>query len=505
VSLNVSRRQRLWIPDLALALSLLTLFYCLFVFDGWRQLFRDSDTGWHIRTGDLILDTHQLPIADPFSFSRAGQRWFAWEWGADVAMSLAHRAAGLSGVALLYSLAIAVATYLWVKLCWQSGSEFASVCLTAIPMLSTVNLHWLARPHIFSWILLLAALLFASRREIAFNARGAAMIAALSLVWTNLHASFFLLPVMLAIFAVGNQLERWLFDARRPLLAVPLAKLAVVAVAASLLNPYGWFTHSHVAQYLTNSELLDRVGEFQSFNFHVAGAWQILLLLGLTAFGGACALSQGKVSHFFWIVALLALALRSARGLPLVALAALPLANGAISVFLREGCGLRPRFRAMLFSALEYSQRLRQIDRQLKGWATVPALLGVVVLAAIGTRNYAGFPADQFPVTAAQAVAAIPREARILAPDKFGGYLIYRFRGERKVFFDGRSDFYGADFMKRYIRLVEVRPGWRQEFDSNGFTHALLPNTYSLIPALEQTGWKVLHRDNLATLLGAHE
>jgi hypothetical protein len=40
---------------------------------------------------------------------------------------------------------------------------------------------------------------------------------------------------------------------------------------------------------------------------------------------------------------------------------------------------------------------------------------------------------------------------------------------------------------------------------SHGFTHALLPNTYSLIPALEQAGWKVLHRDDLATLLGAHE
>ena len=29
--------------------------------------------------------------------------------------------------------------------------------------------------------------------------------------------------------------------------------------------------------------------------------------------------------------------------------------------------------------------------------------------------------------------------------DKFGGYLIYRFEGRRKVFFDGRSDFYPCD------------------------------------------------------------
>jgi hypothetical protein len=34
-----------------------------------------------------------------------------------------------------------------------------------------------------------------------------------------------------------------------------------------------------------------------------------------------------------------------------------------------------------------------------------------------------------------------------------------------------------------------------------GFTHALLPNDYSLLEALEQLGWKRLYRDSVATLL----
>ena len=83
----------------------------------------------------------------------------------------------------------------------------------------------------------------------------------------------------------------------------------------------------------------------------------------------------------------------------------------------------------------------------------------------------------------------------------FGGYLIYRFNGARKVFFDGRSDFYGAEFMKRYVRMVQVRPGWREEFSGWNFTHALLPADHSLIPALEASGWTELHRDSTAVLL----
>jgi hypothetical protein len=111
------------------------------------------------------------------------------------------------------------------------------------------------------------------------------------------------------------------------------------------------------------------------------------------------------------------------------------------------------------------------------------------------------FPADQFPVAASSVMAALPAEARVFSSDKFGGYLIYRFAGERKVFFDGRSDFYGAEFLKSYSRLVQARPGWREEFARWHFTHALLPPDYSLVAALEADGWKEAYRDRTAVLL----
>jgi hypothetical protein len=112
-----------------------------------------------------------------------------------------------------------------------------------------------------------------------------------------------------------------------------------------------------------------------------------------------------------------------------------------------------------------------------------------------------GFPPDQFPVAASEKIAGLPADARLLAPDKFGGYLIYRFAGERKVFFDGRSDFYGAGFMKDYIRLVQVRPGWREIAARHRFTHALLPVDYSLVDALQAAGWRETYRDSTAVLL----
>jgi hypothetical protein len=122
----------------------------------------------------------------------------------------------------------------------------------------------------------------------------------------------------------------------------------------------------------------------------------------------------------------------------------------------------------------------------------------ILSLPAVAAR--AGFPPETFPI---QAAKRVPAHARLLAPDMYGGYLIYRFNGHRKVYFDGRSDFYGADYMKDYLKLVEVRPGWREQLDRARFTHALLPNRYSLIPALEALGWNRLYSDGVATVLEA--
>jgi hypothetical protein len=273
-----------------------------------------------------------------------------------------------------------------------------------------------------------------------------------------------------------------------------LASLAPVFVAflAPLLNPYGYHLYTHVFRYLTDSELLSHIGEFQSFDFHAAGSGQILATVILGIAGGALALTQGRFHHFALAMLVSAMGLRSARALPLVALLLLPIANTSITRWLEVSPWAKP--------FLRYSNRLRALDARMSGLAWAPVILAACfALLRVPTIQAAtGFPPDQFPVAA---YPHIPEDARLFAPDKFGGYLIYRSQGARKVFFDGRSDLYGAEFLKQYARMTQIRPGWREYWDSFGFTHALLPNDYSLIPALEELGWRQVYRDGTATLL----
>jgi hypothetical protein len=459
-------RPRFWLlPDLAMVAAAITLFYCLFLFQGYRRLFRDSDAGWHVRTGEAILATGRLPRVDPYSFTKAGAPWFAWEWAADVASGAAHEAAGLRGVALLYGVAIAVGVWMWFHLHWAMGGNFLLACAMAPLLLSTCNLHWLARPHVLGWLALLGVLWWCERRGPLWA------LALLMAAWANVHASFFLGAAVAAAYALRDR------DRRS---AIALAMTLLVPLA----NPYGWKLYGHVWRYLTDSELLARIGEFQSFDFHAAGAGQIVagLLLGMA--GGTLALTVGRFHHFLLAALFSAMALRSARALPLAALALLPIANGAITAAWPV-----KRFHA-------YAARLRAIDAGLGGIALAPA---VVAAAFLLLRLLpAGFPPDEFPVAAYDHLG--PGE-RLFAPDKFGGYLIYRSKGARKVFFDGRSDLYGADFLKEYGRLVQVRPGWKNYWDSFHFNQALLPNDAPLEAALEAAGWRPVYRDGVVTLL----
>ena len=499
--------MRKWLaPDLAMTFALVTLFSLFYIFGGAHTLFGDTDTGWHILNGETILSAGHLPHTDPYSFSKPDQPWIAWEWGADVLMGAVSRAAGLGGIALLYGLAIAASVWMWFRLNRAAGGNILLSVLFFAPMVSTISLHWLARPHILSWLFLSGTVWLCERMPSRLSWRHFFFAALATAAWANLHASYFFAPVIALIYAAGVYLQPLIWDTPGQAFPQPKAMnfvwLALASFAGSFANPNGWRLHEHVLSYLSNSALLDQITEFQSFNFHQPGAFRVMLALAICFAGAFAALAVRKPERFLLSLLLTAMALRSIRVMPLAALLVMPLANGSITAVLSRTKGLAPALRRWLGDALNYGDRLQQIERGCHGLALAP-LFALLVFLAI--RHDAGFAPGDATVAAAAMIAPLPANARILSTDSFGGYLIYRFRGERKVFFDGRSDYYGSGFLDGYMRLVSARPRWRDELNRWHFTHALLPPDCALIPALESVGWRELYRDHTAVLLAASQ
>ena len=114
----------LLIPSLSDCLFLAILVWVFAAGSGWSVLLADGDTGWHIRTGEYILDTRAVPVRDLFSFSKAGQPWFAWEWLSDVIFALLHRAWGLKGVVAFTGLVLSFSSALLYRyMMWRGAGD----------------------------------------------------------------------------------------------------------------------------------------------------------------------------------------------------------------------------------------------------------------------------------------------------------------------------------------------------------------------------------------------
>jgi hypothetical protein len=117
----------------------------------------------------------------------------------------------------------------------------------------------------------------------------------------------------------------------------------------------------------------------------------------------------------------------------------------------------------------------------------------------------AGFPDTIFPVRAVEGnrslltpPAVMPR---ILTSDQWADYLIYRLYPQQRVFFDGRSDFFGPAIGADYCKLMAGEKSWRQLLERYQFELALLPHAWALSTTLDrEPGWRKVYEDPVAVL-----
>jgi hypothetical protein len=471
------------LPDVLFAVLLATAFARP---DGLRALLTDGDTGWHIRTGELVLASGHAPHADPFSFTRPGAPWFAWEWLSDVIFARVYAWRGTAGVAILAGVVLALAaTVLFARILRRGCGLWIAVAAT-MAAVSASSVHYLARPHVFSILFYTAALGLVENDRRQRSARLWLLIP-LTVLWANLHAGFVAWLATLALLVLISAAGGGWAHVRR------YSVLLGASAGVTLINPYGWGLHRHVAEYLNSRWILDHVQEFQSPNIRSEGmvVFAVLLL-------GAVALTP-RADRFeaalvmVWGFA----ALRSARHVPLFAIVAAPVAaSGLAAVWERAAAHAAPRAAARV---------LWEMGRDLARSARVSLWLPVSASVAILAAPAAGFPASRFPVEAVDRNAAQLAPGgtmpRILTSDQWADYLIFRLYPRQRVFFDGRSDFFGPEIGGDYRALMTAERTWRELLDRYEFNLALLPYDWPLSTELKrEPGWRLVYEDPVAVL-----
>jgi hypothetical protein len=499
------------------------------------RLLGDAGVGWHIRTGQMILATHTIPRVDPFSATMGGRAWFAWEWLYDALVGWLDAAAGLNGVVLFTALMIA-AVFVWTfRLLLRRGTNILAALLLVLLAASAAMIHFLARPHVVSWLFTVAWfwILDSSERSCwASDSKSFAtsdtnprrvltlwLLPPLMLVWVNVHGGF---PVGFALLAIywcsaawqwlkpsGDRFDDILRKIRAGQLVRILTLTGILSGLATLVNPYGSQLHVHIYRYLTNRFLMDHINEFQSPNFHYVAqkCFAGLLLLTLVALAvkkreaGPVRASQALIILFAVYSGLYA-----SRNIPVSSLLLIlvigPWLSEAIERFEDRRKGGRG------FASPQFLQRMERIEFSLRGhlWPIVMVVFTCWVAAhggKLGAKPLmdAHFDAKRFPVAAVDYLTKEDVKGPLVSPDDWGGYLIYRLYPRVRMVIDDRHDFYGEEFLKSYLKMMQAQPGW-QDFLQQSRAHCVVvPKDSALANLLEETaGWKAIYSDEVATV-----
>ena len=498
------------LSDLAFVMPVLVLFWST---TGVGWLLTDSDTGWHIRTGEWILSHWSIPKADIFSFTMAGRPWIAWEWLSDVMMALAHHVGALAGVVWVAMLLLgATSVCVYKEGVEESGHRFIAFALTWLAM-SASTIHWLARPHLVTPLMAAIFCGMLNRVETKGNSAKLWSLPLLSMVWTNLHGGFVVGIALVSTYAIGASGEELLRGSpQRAWLRSRNYILALAGCAlASLINPYGYRLDPHVARYLGTSFYFARISEFQSIDFHsfTAAYFETLLLLAIAA--AAWHLHSGRLIHALLLLSWSHLALFSARNIPIFAAVVVPGVSLAVRDWL-NGCRWSTHFKVSL-EDLEAGLGLIAERLRTKSWHLAPCL-AVVVLALLlahpGHRKAlrADFDDGRFPVDAATFLYQQGQlsSTRLYSSWQWGGYLIYRLWPSLGVFDDGRTDFYGPGFVNEGLQAWDANPDWSRILARYQVNAALLPVDSALAGVMsERDDWKLVYQDGVAVLFAKVE
>jgi hypothetical protein len=500
------------------------------------RLLGDAGIGWHIRTGQIILATHAVPHVDPFSATSSGMSghpWFAWEWLYDLVVGWLESVAGLNGVVLFTALVISF-TFSWTfRLLLERETDVLTALILLLLSASAAMIHFLARPHVVSWLFTIAWFLALDESE--RNRKRTFLLGwlpLLMLVWVNVHGGFLLGFALLAIYWASaawawcrleffstdfgsrtdfgskeGQFNRVLQKIEMSRRVRNLSLAGILSAAATLVNPYGFRLHIHIYQYLSNRFLMDHIDEFQSPNFHFVAQKCFAALLLLTLIALAVKPRQSSENNLSRILVILFAAyagLYASRNIPtsslLLTLIIGPWLSGAFErIANRRGA-------IPLSSFKQFLQRMHAIELSLKGHLWPIGVLLITCWAAahngkLGDKRLMNdhFDAKRFPAAAVNYIKEHDSPGPILSIDSWGGYLIYRFYPDKRVVIDDRHDFYGEQFLKSYLKMVRVEPGWQDFLREHNADYVLVPKGSALANVLAESGsWRSIYHDEVA-------
>ena len=465
----------------------------------------DTDTWWHLRAGEWMIEHRRILQADPFSYTRGGAAWRYPGWLVQIPLALVYRGLGPGGLNLWVAGMVTLA--FWFVYRTMEGGVFTKAFVMVLAA-AAAGVYWAARPYMVTFVL--TAVFLWILEDFRKGKRDRLWwLPVLMVLWANSHGGFAAGFLLWGVYLVGAGVL-WVRDRRRVVSAIEpskiedrtskISRLIVVGallVAAVALNPSGPAMLLYPFKTVSIGALRDFIQEWQSPNFHEARvqpfAWMLLLTLGAVG-----ASRKGlRLEEFLLVAGFGYMGLLAARNVALFALVAAPVLSRHASAVLDRAAqtlGVRP-------------PRLGRVRSRLQGWVN-RALLGVLLLA-VGVKMALVFPPAEnenafrqfLPLEAVAFLQETRPPGRLFNSYNWGAYLLWALP-EYPVFVDGRTDLYNDEIIDQWFQVARAEAGWEQVLARWEVNLVLIEANAPLARVLEAENWRLLYADEMAVVYG---
>jgi hypothetical protein len=498
----------------------------------------DSDSWWHLKTGEYIVRQHRLPVPDPFAFTTdMGQPAYpaepmvrnfnlTHEWLAEVIFYLAYAVHGFAGLVALRMTILFCFCAAVGLLVYQRTKGFYWAVAASLAPVSVISLFATERPHIFTYLLLCVTLLILER------GRPVWALPPLFLFWANCHGGYIMGWVALGGYCAQALWLRW--RGRPAEHERRLFWVTACCVLATGLNPNGFAILQVLSSY-SSSRLQSAIFEWRPTNYWEFSTFNVLLYAG-----AICLLlsrKRARLVDWLFFAAFAAAGLSAVRNTFLLTIEA-PIVIAAYFPWKRAAAWAGQC--ALLALLMLAYVKAGSAGAWVKPVALGAALAGVYFLATRGLGRIAEmcvalvlayvayaqatagvsfhFVAEEqwYPKGAAEFLLAHHITGPMLNNYHHGGYLIWKLWPQERVFIDGRALNESVFFDAERMQLADPRGGKdpAQLLKDYGIEVILMSGfefvtgtPYSLIPALAvvpQTEWKLVYQDEMAVVFMRH-
>ncbi len=468
----------------------------------------DFDIWWHLRTGQLIVESG-IPYYNDYSFTALGHPWVVYEWLSELIIYLLQQAFGYVGLVLLFgAVQVGSGVLVYRLLRFKGAGRFLALMLLLLFFIFAAP-TWGVRPQIIAALFLAAYYLILLRyRRDPTRVRTLWLLPLLTVLWANMHGTYVTGLALVALFVVGEAANNFIYRPPQPTPLRPLLLTLIGCLAASLLNPYFINLWLLPLGYISTGghNPLYYVDEWKPLDFHdygnllLAGSFILLMLAGITRHVSQ-AQRQGwriplhryvDLTDALLVAAFTVQALQGAYTTPLYGVIVLPI--------LAQG----------LVRTLPLLSRRNDVPPPpLEG--RVNWLLGAVGSALLATLIIASPQAQvgpqprldssiPYPVGAAEYISKLPN-VRMYNDFGWGGYFIYRLYPQQRVFIDGRVDVYRGPVFEDFITVQNVGVGWREILTRYRVNLVVIQGGSVLDYALaHESGWRLTFHDSVAVV-----